>query len=201
MIKKPFSESCEQNKAVIYEAIKPYLVGSEEVLEIGSGTGQHAIHFASMEPGLVWQTSDLAENLPAIKAWINDSRLPNLNEPIELDVSSRWLNRTYDLIFSANTFHIMGQTTVEQCISRSTGCLKENGYLIIYGPFNYHGSYTSASNEQFDSWLKSRDPHSGIKDFEWLNSIALQAGLRLISDITMPANNRTLIWQYETFAS
>jgi len=201
MINRPFSESSEQNKHVIFKTIKPYLSDVGQVLEIGSGTGQHAIHFASMVPELIWQTSDLVENLPAINAWINDSQLLNLPEPIELDVSSRWINKYYDLIYSANTFHIMNHDQVEQCLLRCTACLNAGGYLIIYGPFNYDGKYTSASNEQFDSWLKSRDPQSGIKHFEWINQLAGESGLQLVSDTAMPANNRILIWQYETFAA
>ena len=201
MINKPFSESCEQNKAVIYETINRYLFDAAEVLEIGSGTGQHAIHFASMVPGLSWQTSDLAQNLPAIKAWIKDSQLTNLPEPIELDVSSSWMNRTYDLIYSANTFHIMNQDQVEQCLVGCSKCLKAGGHLIVYGPFNYRGKYTSISNQRFDGWLKSRDPSSGIKHFEWVDQIASRSGLQLVSDTAMPANNRMLIWQYETFTA
>ena len=201
MINKPFSESSEQNKAVIYETIKPYLLDAVEVLEIGSGTGQHAVYFASMVAGLIWQTSDLTENLPAIKAWISDSQLTNLPEPVELDVSSRWMNKTYHLIYSANTFHIMNQHQVADCLSRSTACLRKEGHLVVYGPFNYDGKYTSPSNEKFDGWLKSRDPQSGIKHFEWVNQIARQTGLQLISDTVMPANNRILIWREETFAA
>lgn len=201
MINRPFSESSEQNKTVIYEVIKPYLFNALKVLEIGSGTGQHAIHFASRVPGLVWQTSDLAENLGAIKAWIDDSQLSNLPEPLELDVSSSWLQETYDLIYSANTLHIMNQLQVEQFLLRCTACLKPEGHLIVYGAFNYEGKYTSQSNEQFDRWLKSRDSQSGLKDFEWTNKIASQSGLELISDTMMPANNRILIWRYETFTA
>ena len=196
---KPFSESSEQNKTVIFETIEPFLVDGLKVLEIGSGTGQHAVYFASMVPGIVWQTTDLAENLAAIKSWIDDSGLPNLPEPRELDVSSAWMNETYDLLFSANTFHIMNQDQVEQCLKRCTSCLKQKGNLIVYGPFNYHGSYTSVSNEQFDGWLKSRDSQSGIKHFEWINELANRSGLHLVNDIAMPANNRILIWQSETF--
>jgi len=199
MINKSFSTSSEQNKAIIYETIEPYLLDGIEVLEIGSGTGQHAIHFASMAPGINWQTSDLAKNLTDIKAWIDDSQLPNLPETLELDVSSQWMDKTYDLIFSANTFHIMNQDQVNLFLLRCTGCLKSQGHLIIYGPFNYQGSYTSLSNEQFDGWLKSRDPQSGIKNFEWINTIASQSGLQLINDIAMPSNNRILIWRHETF--
>lgn len=194
---KPFSESSEQNKAIIFETIEPYLVDGSRVLEIGSGTGQHAVHFAAKLPGIVWQTSDLAGNLAAIKSWIDDSHLPNLPEPIELDVTTQWINSTYDLIFSANTFHIMNQDQVEQCLLHCTACLKQKGHLIVYGPFNYNGSYTSVSNAQFDGWLKSRDSQSGIKHFEWINETACRSGLHLVSDIAMPANNRILVWQYE----
>ena len=201
MTNKPFSESCEQNKAVIYEAIEPYLLDGIEVLEIGSGTGQHAVHFAAMTPGIIWQTSDLAENMPAINAWINDSQLSNLPEPLELDVNSHWTDRDYKLMFSANTFHIMNQDQVEQFLLRCTGCLVAEGHLIVYGPFNYQGSYTAPSNEQFDGWLKARDPQSGIKHFEWVNAIARESGLRLVNDIAMPSNNRILIWRHETFVS
>lgn len=201
MINRPYSESSEQNKTVIYESIKSYLFNAEKVLEIGSGTGQHAVHFASMVPGLVWQTSDLAENLPAIKAWIDDSQKSNLPEPVALDVSSAWLNGTYDLIYSANTFHIMNEMQVEQFFLRCTACLKPEGHLIVYGPFNYEGKYTSQSNEQFDRWLKSRDPLSGLKHFEWTDKIAGQSGLQLICDTMMPANNRILIWRYESYSS
>jgi len=201
MINKSFSASSEQNKAIIYETIEPYLLDGIEVLEIGSGTGQHAIHFVSMVPGINWQTSDLAENLIDIKAWIDDSQLPNLPEPLELDVSSQWMDKTYELIFSANTFHIMNQDQVEQFLLRCTACLIAEGHLIVYGPFNYQGSYTSPSNEQFDGWLKTRDPQSGIKHFEWVNAIARESGLRLVSDIAMPSNNRILIWQHETYSA
>jgi cyclopropane fatty-acyl-phospholipid synthase-like methyltransferase len=196
---RPFSESSEQNKTVIFETIEPYLEDGTQVLEIGSGTGQHAVHFAGKVPGMVWQTSDLAGNLAAIKSWVDDSRLPNLPEPIELDVSSQWLNKPYDLMFSANTFHIMSLDQVENCLSRCTAGLKQKGHFIVYGPFNYHGRYTSVSNEKFDGWLKTRDAQSGIKNFEWVGEIANRSGLHLIGDIAMPANNRILIWQYETF--
>ena len=199
MLNKPFSESCEQNKAVIFDAIESFLEPGMQVLEIGSGTGQHAVYFADKLPEIVWQTSDMRQNLVSIKSWIDDSGLCNLPEPIELDVSSQWMNQTYDLVFSANTWHIMNRDQVEQCILRCTQCLKAQGHLIVYGPFNYNGQYTSASNERFDGWLKSRDPQSGIKHFEWVNEIAERSDLHLVNDITMPANNRILIWQRETF--
>jgi cyclopropane fatty-acyl-phospholipid synthase-like methyltransferase len=197
---KPFSQSCEENQEVILNSISPYLQPATRVLEIGSGTGQHAVYIGANIPQLYWQCSDLAEYLPGINAWIDEADLPNLARPVELDVCSQWPENKYDVIFSANTFHIMNQAQVEQCMLRCVDCLEPGGCLIIYGPFNYNGSYTSISNENFDSWLKSRDPESGIKHFEWLDKLAQRGNLRLIDDIAMPANNRILIWKCETLS-
>lgn len=199
MINKPYSESCDQNKLPIQAVIEPYLKDGASVLEIGSGTGQHAQFFAAQLPEITWQTSELAENLSGIRAWLSEAQLSNTPDPIELDVTSSWPEDRFDLLFSANTFHIMNHDQVEQCLLRCVECLEPDGYLIVYGPFNYNGSYTSTSNERFDHWLKSRDPKSGIKDYEWLEQVAHKSGLRLIEDVTMPANNRTLVWTYETF--
>lgn len=197
---KPFSQSCEENQAVILNAISPYLQPETRVLEIGSGTGQHAVYIGANIPRLYWQCSDLAEHLPGIDAWIDEADLPYLSRSFELDVCSHWPENKYDVIFSANTFHIMNEAQVEQCMLRCVDCLEPGGCLMIYGPFNYNGSYTSTSNENFDAWLKSRDPESGIKHFEWLNKLAQGVNMRLLEDIAMPANNRILIWKCETLA-
>ena len=198
MSDKPYSESCDQNKHHIQAVLEPYLKDGVSVLEIGSGTGQHAQFFASQSPQINWQTSDLVENLPGIRAWLGDSQLANTPDPIELDVSSTWPEARYDLLFTANSFHIMNHEQVEHSLLHCIECLIPNGHLIVYGPFNYNGEYTSTSNERFDYWLKSRDPQSGIKEFEWLEQIAQKSGLKLLDDVAMPANNRTLVWRYET---
>ena len=190
----PFVEASEQNKTVIFEVIEPYLNG--EVLEIGSGTGQHAVFFAGQVPQVTWQTSDLASNLPGIEAWIADSGLSNLPAPI--DVLGDWPDAQFDVAYSANCFHIMGKTAVAKCIEGIGACLKPGGVLLVYGPFNYAGEFTSPSNAQFDAFLKSRDPASGIKDFEWLDSLAREASLQIVDDVEMPANNRSLVWQKRT---
>ena len=197
---RPYSESCDQNKHHIQAVLEPYLMAGISVLEIGSGTGQHGQFFASQGPQISWQTSDLTENLPGIRAWLAESQLINTPDPIELDVSSHWPKEKYDLLFTANSFHIMNHEQVESCLLHSIGCLKPHGHLIVYGPFNYNGEYTSNSNERFDYWLKSRDLQSGIKDFEWIEQKAREGGLKLLDDVAMPANNRTLIWRYETLA-
>ena len=192
----PFAEAAEQNKAVIFEVIKPYLHG--DVLEIGSGTGQHAVFFASQVPELRLQTSDLELYLPVISAWIEDSGLQNLLPPIALDVLENWPGDQYDLVYSANCFHIMDKAAVAKSVAGAAACLKPGGVFAIYGPFNYAGNFTSESNARFDEFLKSRDPASGIRDFEWVNDLADKADLELLQDVSMPVNNRCLIWKKRT---
>jgi len=195
---KPYSESCEQNKDAILSKIQPYLVDGAAILEVGSGTGQHAVYFATLNPQIVWQPSDRVEYLKGIDAWVTDAAVPNIKAVFELDVLKLWPSECYDLLFTANSFHIMGNEAVKICLEKASSCLKTNGHLIIYGPFNYNRQYTSSSNQRFDAMLKSNDPNSGIKDIEWICDIANRAGLRLIDDIEMPANNRILILQPET---
>jgi SAM-dependent methyltransferase len=189
---RPFAQAAEQNKAVILQAIRPYLRG--KVLEIGSGTGQHAVYFASLLPNLYWQTSDLEPNLVGIRAWIDAAGLANLPPPLLLDAMGAWPQGEFDTIYSANSFHIMNNTAVTECINGCGKCLSVGGHLIVYGPFNYAGDFTSASNARFDAMLKANDAGSGIKDFEWLDELAQAAGMMLVTDIAMPANNRCLIW-------
>ncbi|MDH5355830.1 MAG: class I SAM-dependent methyltransferase [Gammaproteobacteria bacterium] len=196
----PYSESCEQNKDVILNAISSFLKSGAEVLEIGSGTGQHAVYFAGLYPEIIWQTSDRQENLAGIRSWLDKGQQQNIPEPIELDVRESWPEKSYNMIFSANSLHIMSESEVEQFF---TGCgqrTKPAGHLVVYGPFNYNGDYSSDSNRQFDQWLKARDSESGIKHFEWIDRLAQDAGFKIVDDIEMPANNRTIIWQRETLS-
>ncbi len=192
----PFAQAAEENKRVILEAIRPWLCGS--VLEIGSGTGQHAVYFAAELPGLSWQTSDLQANLAGIRAWIDAARLDNLQPPLELDVLGDWPEQRYDTIYSANCFHIMDAVAVARCIEGCGNCLREGGHLVVYGPFNYDGEFTSESNARFDAMLKASGQGAGIKDFEWLDGLARAVGMSLQADIEMPANNRSLVWKKRT---
>jgi cyclopropane fatty-acyl-phospholipid synthase-like methyltransferase len=192
---KPFAESCEQNRAPILEVLRTELADRSRLLEIGSGTGQHAVYFAPEFPRLVWQTSDVAAMHSGIQAWLDDAALPNVLPPLPLDVcEDEWPQDRYDAVFSANTAHIMAWQQVECFFSRVGRVLETGGVFCLYGPFNYNAQYTSDSNARFDAWLKSRDPLSGVRDFEDLDELARAAGLMLKRDYAMPANNRTLVW-------
>ena len=193
---KPFSEACEQNKLPILAVLQVQFAECQQVLELGSGTGQHAIFFAGELPHLIWQPSDTPENLPGIRLWLQEAALGNIAEPLLLDVNQRdWPAQRYDAIFSANTVHIMDWPSVEQMFAGIGLVLQAGGRFCLYGPFNYNGRFTSDSNARFDVWLKQRDPRSGVRDFEKLNGLAEQQSMVLINDYEMPANNRTLVWQ------
>lgn len=192
---KPYSESCDQNKYPILEVLKIEFAQAKHVLEIGSGTGQHAVFFGAQFPNATWQTSDRQEYHNGIQQWLAESRLVNVMPPFELDVAlNHWPDQTYDAIFSANTAHIMSAPEVEHMFKGVGKLLQAGGRFCLYGPFNYHGKFTSESNARFDQWLKSRDPHSGIKDIAQLTQWAEQTGLVLTEDYEMPVNNRILAW-------
>ena len=195
MTDKPYSESCEQNRTPILAVLRAVFADRQHVLEIGSGTGQHAVYFGAELPHLRWQTADVLAHHPGIEAWRTEAALPNVLPPLELDANETgWHAGRYDAVFSANTLHIMSVQEVEKCFTGIGQVLEPGGVLAIYGPFNYQGQFTSDSNARFDQWLKSRDPASGIRDFEAVDALARQQGLALLHDHAMPANNRTLVW-------
>ena len=196
MTDKPFSPSCERNREPILAVLRERFAARRRVLEVGSGSGQHAVHFAAEMPWLTWQCSDVADNLPGIRAWLDDAHLANTPPPIELDVASAAaMPVRFDALFSANTLHIMGWPEVEAFFAMLPAMLDAQATVVVYGPFNYDGAYTSDSNREFDSWLQARDARSRIRDFEAVDAQACKAGLRLLTDIPMPANNRCLVWQ------
>lgn len=192
---KPFAESCEQNKHAILEILRQEFAEVQQVLEIGSGTGQHAVFFARELPHLIWQTSDVVEHHSGIQAWIDELAAKNVRAPLALNVESDpWPDAGYDAIFSANTVHIMGWPEVEKLFAGIGNVLLEGGRFCLYGPFNVDGKFTSESNASFEQWLKSRDPKSGIRDKAELDALAKQAGLNRVADYPMPANNNILVW-------
>ncbi len=196
---KPYSESCDQNRNPILGVIQPLLTNQEingkSVLEIGSGTGQHAVYFAQKMPHLIWQTSDQQPYHEGIIRWLDDAKLDNTPAPITLNVSTdKWPKLTFGAIFSANSVHIMAWDNVVDFFENAPKLLNAGGLFILYGPFNYNQTYTSDSNARFDNWLKQRDPKSAIRDFEALDELAQKSGMVLHSDHTLPANNRILAW-------
>ena len=193
---KQHSEACVENRAPILAVIREMFRDCRQVLEIGSGTGQHAVYFAGQLPQLYWQTSDLPDNHASIHAWIDESGLNNVLPPLALDVASMpWpLARHYDGTFSANTTHIMSWPMVESMFSGIGEALLPDGRFCLYGPFNYDNTYTSPSNARFDAWLKARDPDSGLRNVEDLDALAQAAAMQLTADHAMPVNNRLLVW-------
>lgn len=193
---KPIAESCLQNRAPILAVLHEVLAGRRRLLEIGSGTGQHAVYFAPHFPQLTWQTSDLAENHTAISTWLAEDGAPNIRPPLPLDVrQGPWPAQAVDAVFSANTAHIMAWEAVAAMFAGVGGLLEADGVFVLYGPFNYGGRYTADSNARFDAWLRQRDPASGVRDFEALDALAQAAGMTLWRDYPMPADNRTLVWR------
>jgi cyclopropane fatty-acyl-phospholipid synthase-like methyltransferase len=192
---KPYSESCEQNRAPILDVLRRELAGRRRLLEVGSGTGQHAVYFAPEFPDLDWQTSDVVEMHAGIRCWLEEARPANVLPPLALDVCrDPWPQTRYDALFSANTAHIMSWSQVECLFAGAGRVLEPGGVFCLYGPFNYDGHFTSESNARFDQWLKARDPASGVRAFEAVNALAESAGLRLKQDYEMPVNNRILVW-------
>jgi hypothetical protein len=192
---KPNAPSCERNREPILAVLRDHFMDRSSVLEVGSGTGQHAVYFAQELPHLIWQATDRKENLPGIRIGLAEAGLPNTPAPIELDVKSIWPKQRFDAAFSANTLHIMSWPEVERLFTGLGGLLTDKAMLIIYGPFNSAGQYTSRSNASFDVWLKARGEHQGIRDFEAVAALAASIGLQLVEDRAMPANNRCLVWQ------
>lgn len=199
MSDKPFSPASERNRGPILDVLRTHFADRRRVLEIGSGTGQHAAHFAAAMPWLTWQCTDRADYLPGVRQWLQEAALANTPAPRSLDVDDApWDvgvdGQHFDAAFSANTLHIMGWPQVQAFFAGLDRVLAPAASVVVYGPFNYGGAFTSDSNREFDGWLKARDPASGIRDFEAVDALAQSIGLRLVDDVAMPANNRCLTW-------
>jgi len=194
----PFSEACQRNQSIILDVLEPYFSNIDSVLEIGSGTGQHAVYFSKAKPHLSWQTSDQTNYLEGLNAQLQNANVANIKYPFELNVNqSPWVKegRRYSGIYTANTFHIMAWSDVQAFFNGLPSVSKDNAYLFVYGPFKYNGAFTSESNSKFDETLRARECGSAIRDFEAVNELAQAAGFDLLSDTPMPANNQCIVWQ------
>lgn len=192
---KPHSEACERNKGPILDVLKSWFLRPGTVLEIGSGTGQHAVHFAAHLPHLVWTATDREENLDGIRQWIEEAALPNLHGPLALDVLQEiWPVREARYAFSANTAHIMSWGAVEAMFAGVSVALEPGGCFCLYGPFNRNGQFTSDSNRAFDESLRARDPQMGLRDDRALQTLGSRCELKFAADYSLPARNRLLVW-------
>jgi SAM-dependent methyltransferase len=194
---KQFSQSCERNKDYILPVLKEVLPNSGTVLEVGSGTGQHAAYFAAGLPHLVWQPTELVENFPSIQAWAAEAGLPNLRAPLKLDLlagAQHWPVTSAAAIVCINTVHIVAWQGVVNLFTGAGRVLSPGAVLYVYGAYRYAARPLESSNESFDQWLKARDPVSGVRDFEAVNALALQHSLVLAGDRAMPGNNRSIWW-------
>lgn len=192
---KPFSAASERNRTPILAVLRDVLAQRHHVLEIGSGTGQHAVHFAQALPWLTWQASDRRKNLHGIRTWLAEADLANTPEPIELDVTQEhWPAQRFDAVFSANTLHIMAWHQVQRLFVRLPEVMEADASLVVYGPFNIDGRPTSASNAAFDAQLRQRDPAMGLRDLADVDALASAIGLRMQPPLVMPANNFCVHW-------
>ena len=196
---KEFAPACDRNSQVILDVLKAILARSHCVLEIGSGTGQHAVCFAEGLPYLQWQPSN-KESLDSIKAWSGESQLNNLSPALSLDLLA--LNDEeisglpeVDAIVCINTIHIMDWQGTEKLFELAARILPTGGGIYVYGPYRYSDHPLEPSNENFDMWLKDRDVVSGIRDFDQVDKLAKKTGFKLQADIAMPANNRSIWWK------
>jgi cyclopropane fatty-acyl-phospholipid synthase-like methyltransferase len=199
MAHKPHAPACERNRDAILEVLRRSLPDRGRVLEIGSGTGQHAVYFAETLPGLLWQPTERAAALPGIEAWRAEAALPNLARPLCLDVArDPWPPGPYDAVFTADTLHIMSWDEVCALFAALQGVMASDAVLIVYGPFRFNGGHTADSNRAFDEWLQARSPAMGLRDFEAVDALARGAGLMLVERCAMPANNFCAVWRRAT---
>lgn len=202
MLEKPYSPACDRNKDPILSVMKSVITKDDRrLLEIGSGTGQHAVYMAPHFPFMEWYPSDVAQNIPGMKMWFDESRIPSIQPPTKLEIPKNELPKLkFDIVFTANTFHIMHWKECKSLMKMLAGRLREGSRVMIYGPFKYNNEFTSLSNAEFDASLKQRDPLSGIRSFEDILNVMVKNGFELIDDVEMPAHNRMLVFKRLKFA-
>jgi len=195
MHNKPFAPAAKENRNAILNVLQQEFRHTSSVLEVGSGTGQHAVYFSQKLTHLTWQASDKQEMLAGIRLWIDDANLPNALTPIELDVTSSWPQHSYQGAYAANIAHILHWSEIEALFSGLDQVLTDSAVFCLYGPFNIDGAYTSESNRRFDLWLRDRDPDSCIRDKNDLDKLALKNNFQASHEWAMPANNKILCWK------
>ena len=193
---KPSAPAAARNSAAILGVLASELAPAQSLLEIGSGTGQHAVTFAGALPHIAWHTSDLAENHAAVRAWLADAGLPNVTGPEELDMRTASAeSATYDAVYSSNTAHIMDFDAVRRMFGFVATALRDNGVFLLYGPFRQHGEFNTESNATFHGTLRAANPEMGLRDLESLDEMAKEGGMSRERLYTMPSNNHLVVWR------
>lgn len=193
---KPFAPSAERNTAPILAVLREVLTDVRSVLEVGSGTGQHAVAFAAALPHLHWTTADQRQHHDGIRAWIEDVGLPNIDGPLPLAIGADpFPEGPFDAVYTANTLHYMPWSAVEALMAAMRGLLRPAGLLVVYGPFREGGQFVSPNDEDFDASLRVGAAYRGLRDVEAVEALAAAAGLQRVATHKMPADNRCLIWR------
>ncbi len=193
---KQHAPACDRNQAFILETLAGILPGKKKLLEIGSGTGQHAAYLAPQFPNLTWFPTDLEENLASINAWCNDSPAANIETASVLNLATgQWPVKSCDAVVCINTIHIISWELVEKLFTGAANVLSKEGVFYVYGPYEYENEPLAESNQNFNAWLQQRDPASGIRKFEKVNELARKNDLIFQFDKSMPANNRSICWK------
>lgn len=196
MSAKPFAPATDRNRLPILEVLRREFADVSSVLEIGSGTGQHAVCFAQAMPQLDWQPSDLEEHHTGMQAWLDEAALPNVRAPLLLDVLVADMPpASHDAVFSANTAHIMSFDAVRKMFELVGRVLSSGGLFCLYGPFRRNGEFNTPSNANFDDQLRRNDPDMGVRDLEDLDRLGQENGLERRRIYAMPANNHMVVWE------
>lgn len=194
----PSSPAALRNASSIEEVLRHVLIEGDTVVEIGAGTGEHAVHMARAFPKVRWRPTDLPAQLPLIEARVRQAVLPNLDAPTALDAVEAptvcWEELAPTVIYTANTFHIMPPTGWVRVVDEAAARLPASGRLVVYGPFRYTDRPLELSNQRFEELLQREDPQRGLRVQEQIVEHAEAKGLTFVRDVEMPANNRCLVF-------
>ncbi len=196
MSSAPFSAAAERNQAPILAVLQRLLPAAGQILEIGSGTGQHARCFATANPDWHWQPSEHPDQFDVLKQGLSAEPVPkNLLPPLKLDVCRSWPAGPYSAVFSANTAHIMSSQAVEAMLVGVADILEQSGIFILYGPFVFADRPLSPSNQNFDQSLRLRDASMGLRDVARMDQAIRNGALERTAEVAMPANNHLLVFE------
>ena len=192
---KNFNQAADNNKEAILSVLKPLFRERGTLLEIGSGSGQHAIHMARQLPSVTWQPTEMAKNLAMLVDNVLAGEEGNVLEPAKLEIGGVWPSGMYLYAYAANLLHIMSERLLPELFSGLRSRMLPGGLLCFYGPFKYGGEFTTESNARFDGWLTRNYPEGGIRDIEVVEGQAIRTDFKLIDDFSMPANNQLLVFR------